>query len=146
MFTRNGERWGISQLHRVLTRRTYIGEHRFNRRSKKGEVKPEDEVVTVAVPPLIDLEIFEAVQTRLQVNNPKVTPPRVVSGLNLLTGICHCGNCGGAMTLRDGKNGRERYYACSRSGHGRAKSAARAGRSPWTSSTASWSATSSKGC
>ncbi len=113
MFTRSGGRWGIGQLHRVLTRRTYIGEHRFNRRSKKGEVKPEEEVVTVAVPPLIDLEIFEAVQKRLQVNNPKVTPPRVVSGPNLLTGICYCGNCGGAMTLRTGKNGRYRYYACS---------------------------------
>ncbi|SCM77621.1 hypothetical protein KL86PLE_41426 [uncultured Pleomorphomonas sp.] len=57
-------------------RRTYIGEHRFNRRSNKSEVKPEEEVVTVAVPPLIDLETFEAVQRRLQVNNPKVTPPR----------------------------------------------------------------------
>ena len=113
MFTRSGGRWGMGQLHRVLTRRTYIGEHRFNRRSKKGEVKPEEEVVTVAVPPLIDLEIFEAVQRRLQVNNPKVTPPRVVSGPNLLTGICYCGNCGGAMTLRTGKNGRYRYYACS---------------------------------
>jgi site-specific DNA recombinase len=113
MFTRSGGRWGIGQLHRVLTRRTYIGEHRFNRRSKKGEVKPEEEVVTVAVPPLIDLETFEAVQKRLQVNNPKVTPPRVVSGPNLLTGICYCGNCGGAMTLRTGKNGRYRYYACS---------------------------------
>jgi len=42
-----------------------------------------------------------------------VTPPHVVSGPNLLTGICHCGNCGGAMTLRTGKNGRYRYYACS---------------------------------
>ena len=113
MLTRSGGRWGIGQLHRILTRRTYIGEHRFNRRSKKGEVKPEEEIVTVAVPPLIDLETFEAVQSRLQANNPKVTPPRVVSGPNLLTGICHCGNCGGAMTLRTGKNGRYRYYACS---------------------------------
>lgn len=32
---------------------------------------------------------------------------------NLLTGTCYCGNCGGAMTLRTGKNGRYRYYACS---------------------------------
>ena len=113
MFTRNGGRWGIGQVHRILTRRTYMGEHRFNRRSNKGVVKPEEEIVAVPVPPLIDLEIFEAVQRRLQVNNPKVTPPRVVSGPNLLTGICHCGNCGGAMTLRTGKNGRYRYYACS---------------------------------
>lgn len=65
------------------------------------------------MPPLIDLEIFEAVQNRLKLNNPKVTPPRVVSGPNLLTGICYCDNYDGAMTLRTGKNGRYRYYACS---------------------------------
>ncbi|MFV0437193.1 MAG: recombinase family protein, partial [Desulfopila sp.] len=35
IFTRNGGRWGIGQLHRVLTRRTYIGEHQFNKRSQK---------------------------------------------------------------------------------------------------------------
>jgi len=58
-----------------------------------------DEVVTVPVPPLIDVEIFEAVQNRLKVNNPKVTPPRVVSGPNLLTGICYCGNCAGPLIL-----------------------------------------------
>ena len=72
MFTRSGGRWGIGQLHRVLTRRTYIGEHRFNRRSKKGEVKPEEEVVTVAVPPLIDLEIFE--EAKLAEQRQEVLP------------------------------------------------------------------------
>lgn len=76
-------------------------------------MKPEKEVVTVPVPPLTDRETFDAVQSRLRANNPKVTPPRVVSGPNLLTGICYCGNCGGAMTLRTGKSGRYRYYACS---------------------------------
>ena len=29
IFTRDGGRWGIGQLHRILTRRTYIGEHEF---------------------------------------------------------------------------------------------------------------------
>ena len=81
------QRWalGIGQLHRVLTRHTYIGEHRFNRRANKVVVKPEEEVISVPVPPPIDLEIFKAVRNRLKVNNPKVTPPRVVSGPNLLT-------------------------------------------------------------
>jgi hypothetical protein len=37
----------------------------------------------------------------------------VVSGPTLLTGICFCANCGGAMTLRTGKGGRYRYYTCS---------------------------------
>jgi site-specific DNA recombinase len=36
MFTRNGGRWGIGQLHRVLTRRTYIGEHRVQSPLQQG--------------------------------------------------------------------------------------------------------------
>ena len=39
--------------------------------------------------------------------------PRIVSGPTLLTGICFCAACGGAMTLRTGKGGRYRYYTCS---------------------------------
>jgi site-specific DNA recombinase len=36
----------------------------------------------------------------------------LVSGPTLLTGICFCAACGGAMTLRTGKSGRYRYYTC----------------------------------
>jgi len=70
-------------------------------------------VVGVAVPPLIEKAIFDTVQARLRLRNPKVTPARVTSGPTLLTGICFCGNCGGAMTLRTGKGNRYRYYTCS---------------------------------
>ncbi len=113
IYTRAGGRWGIGQLHRVLTRRTYVGEHQFNSRSKSKQKKPESEVVVVAVPPLIDAKVFDAVQEQLQARNPKIVPPRVVSGPTLLTGICYCAQCGGAMTIRTGKSGRYRYYACS---------------------------------
>src|SRR5499426_84266 len=113
IFTRDGGRWGIGQLHRILTRRTYIGEHEFNKRSKAKELKPQEEVVTVEVPPLIDRATFDTVQARLKARNPKVAPARVVSGPTLLTGICYCAKCGGAMTIRTGKSGRYRYYACS---------------------------------
>jgi site-specific DNA recombinase len=114
IFTRDGGRWGIGQVHRVLTRRTYIGEHQFNKRGKSKELKPEGEVITVPVPPIIDRETFDAVQKLLQARNPKTElPARVVIGPTLLTGICYCGNCGGAMTIRTGKSGRYRYYACS---------------------------------
>src|SRR3546814_975085 len=44
---------------------------------------------------------------------PKVMPARVISGPTLLTGLIHCAKCGGAMTIRTGKGGRYRYYACS---------------------------------
>lgn len=113
IFTRDGGRWGIGQVHRILTRRTYMGEHEFNKRSKTKELKPVSEIVTVPVLPIIDREIFDAVQKLLKARNPKVMPARVISGPTMLTGLIHCAKCGGAMTIRTGKGGRYRYYACS---------------------------------
>jgi DNA invertase Pin-like site-specific DNA recombinase len=113
IFTRDGGRWGIGQVHRILTRRTYMGEHEFNKRSKSKELKPKTEIVVVPVPPIIDKETFEAVQKLLKARNPKVMPSRVISGPTMLTGMIHCAKCGGAMTIRTGKGGRYRYYACS---------------------------------
>jgi site-specific DNA recombinase len=113
ILTRDGGRWGIGSLHRMLTRPAYIGRHEFNKRGKTKDLKPTDEVITVAVPPIIDQATFATVQARMKARNPKVTPPRVVSGPTLLTGLIHCAKCGGAMTIRTGKGGRYRYYTCS---------------------------------
>ena len=116
MLTRDSGKWGLAQIHAILTRTTYIGEHRFNTRSHKDrEKKPESEVAVMAVPPLIERETFDAVQARLKSRNPMVVPARVSSGPTLLTGICFCAKCGGAMTLRTGKGngGQYTYYTCS---------------------------------
>ncbi len=137
LFTRDGGRWGIGQVHRILTRRTYIGEHEFNKRSKAKALKPVSEIVTVAVPPIIEQTTFDAVQAHLRSRNPKVTPARVVSGPTLLTGICFCADCGGAMTLRTGRAGGIATTPA-RSRRGRARPAARAARSRWRSWTALW--------
>jgi DNA invertase Pin-like site-specific DNA recombinase len=111
--TRDGGRWGVDAVHKVLTRTTYIGRHRFNTKFwKTRKRKPETEVVEMAVPPIIDAAEFEAVQTLLKTRSPAMSAPRVVSGPTLLTGICFCAACGGAMTLRTGKSGRYRYYTC----------------------------------
>ena len=117
IFTRDGGRWGLAQIHTILTRTTYIGEHRFNTRSHKTrEKKPEGEVAVMEVPPMIDRETFDAVQARLKSRNPMMVPARITSGPTLLTGICFCAKCGGAMTLRTGRGsagGTYRYYTCS---------------------------------
>jgi len=39
----------------------------------------------------------------LKSRSPAMIAPRIVSGPTLLTGICFCAACGGAMTLRTGK-------------------------------------------
>jgi hypothetical protein len=112
--TRDGGRWGIGAVHKVLTRTTYTGRHRFNTRFwKTRERKPDTEVVEMAVPPIVEASEFEAVQALLKTRSPALTAPRIVSGPTLLTGICFCAACGKAMTLRTGKGGRYRYYTCS---------------------------------
>ena len=81
---------------------------------KDGTPKTTAEVVTVPVPPIVDRETFDAVQQLLKKRAPMVTPGRTVSGPTLLTGICFCADCGGAMTLRtSGKAKHYRYYTCS---------------------------------
>jgi DNA invertase Pin-like site-specific DNA recombinase len=111
--TRDGGRWGVDAVHRVLTRTTYIGRHRFNTKFwKTRERKAETEIVEMAVPAIVDTDEFEAVQMLLKSRSPAMVAPRIVSGPTLLTGICFCAACGGAMTLRTGKSGRYRYYTC----------------------------------
>ncbi|MEP3669313.1 MAG: recombinase family protein, partial [Roseibium sp.] len=115
--TKRGARFGVGTLHGILTNRVYVGEHVFNRRNSKTQKEnPVSEHIVVAVPPIIERDEFETVQSMLKARNPKVTPPRVVTGPILLTGLAKCATCGGGMTLRTGtsKNGTiHRYYTCS---------------------------------
>lgn len=111
--TRVGARWGIGTVHSMLTRTTYMGVHRFNRFDwKTKQPKPESEVVQYAVDAIVELHEFDAVQRALKARNSRNTPPRVVTGPILLTGLATCATCGGGMTLRTGKYGRYRYYTC----------------------------------
>ncbi len=112
--TQTGGRWGVGGVHEVLTRTTYMGLHRFNVYSwRKKAQKPEEEVVQIAVPPIIETKEFEVVQQLLRERSPQLKAPRFVNGTTLLGGICFCADCGGAMTLRtSGKGEQYRYYTC----------------------------------
>jgi len=115
--TRRGQTFGVGTVHNILTSTTYIGQCKFNRRSSRtGEQKPDDEIVTVAVPAIIEPDVFERVQRQLHARSPQVVAPRVTTGPILLTGIAICATCQGGMTLRTGtsKTGTiHRYYTCS---------------------------------
>ncbi|MDE5442270.1 hypothetical protein GWG65_12585 [Bradyrhizobium sp. CSA207] len=79
--TRDGGRWGVDAVHKVLTRTTYIGRHRFNTKHwKTRERKPEAEVVEMAVPPIIEAAEFEAVQTLLKTRRTASWPNTSSSG------------------------------------------------------------------
>ncbi|GAA4020967.1 recombinase family protein [Sphingomonas swuensis] len=110
-----GKPFHVSNVNAVLRRTTYMGTHYFNQKdSRAGERRPREQWVELAVPVIIAEDDFQTVQARLAERNPRRTPARVVSGPTLLIGLAKCLGCGGAMTIRTGKSGQYRYYACSR--------------------------------
>lgn len=112
--TQTGGRWGVGAVYMVLTRKTYIGRHHFNVTCwRKKERKSADEVVEVAVEPIVGEEEFAEVQAIMRSRSPQLKAPRFVSAGTLLGGVCFCADCGGAMTLRtSGKGNQYRYYTC----------------------------------
>jgi site-specific DNA recombinase len=115
--TRAGATWGIGPIHALLTHPVYAGRMRFNRtEARSRRRKAESEHVFAEAPAIMEPAVFEQVQRVLKARNPRVTPPRIVTGPILLTGLALCASCQGAMTLRTGtsKTGKvHRYYTCS---------------------------------
>ena len=115
--TRDGGRWGVDAVHKVLTRTTYIGRHRFNTKFwKTRERKPETEVVEMAVPAIIDEAEFEVVQMLLKSRSPAMDRAHGSSAGRPSLPASASARPAGAMTLRTGKSGRYRYYTCSHQG------------------------------
>ena len=111
---RTGTKFSAKTVHEILRRSTYAGRHFFNQfDSKTRKQKHRDEWIECKVPAIVDGKTFDDVQRLLKSRSPKNTPPRVVNGPTLLTGLAKCASCGGGMTLRTGKGGRYRYYSCS---------------------------------
>jgi site-specific DNA recombinase len=123
---KGGDRWRSSTLGTMLRNEAYIGRlHQFrqyrieprlrrqpaSRTNKTSLVlRPREEWITVEVPSLVPLELFEAVQRKLDRNT-------ILSGRNtkreyLLSGLLYCSQCGGRMgghTTHDVP-----YYRCYR--------------------------------
>jgi site-specific DNA recombinase len=114
--TRRGATFGVGPMHGILTNSCYAtGKWPYGvRNSKTGTPHDPANIVEIDIPPIIPVELFERVKARLTQNNPKLTPPRVVNGPTLLTGLAVCASCGAGMT-RTGTNRRHRsyrYYSC----------------------------------
>jgi site-specific DNA recombinase len=114
--TRRGATFGVGPMHGILTNSCYAtGKWHYGvRNSKTGTLHDPANIIEIDIPPIIPVELFERVKARLTQNNPKLTPPRVVNGPTLLTGLAVCASCGAGMT-RTGTNRRHRsysYYSC----------------------------------
>src|SRR5262249_11424987 len=110
--TRLGSSFGVSPMHKILTNPCYAtGKWPYGvRNSRTGALHNPATVVEIAVPTIIPVELFERIKKRLSHNNPKITPPRIVNGPTLLTGLAICASCGAPMT-RTGTRRRDRFYS-----------------------------------
>ena len=115
--TRTGGRWGTSRVHSLLSNPVYAGRQRFNvKDSRTYRLKGASEHIYCDAPAVVGSETFDRVQALLKSRNPRVNPPRIVTGPILLTGLVVCASCGGSMTLRAGTSRSGdvyRYYSCS---------------------------------
>ena len=102
--TAGGKLFGKNSFHAVLHNRKYIGEYNYN-----GEISLSD-----AIPPLVQREVFEAVEHRLSMQ--RMAPARAKADEPyLLTPKIFCAECGAHMAGESGKscNGSKyQYYAC----------------------------------
>lgn len=104
--TRKGAKWGIGQVHRMLSDPIHKGDYWRNRDSEASEP------ILIPVPPISPADDFDQTQRTLVSRNPKKVPPRTVSSPILLSGLATCAKCGSGMLISTGKGGKYRYYAC----------------------------------
>jgi site-specific DNA recombinase len=115
--TRRGATIGVGPVHKILTNACYASwQWPYGvRSSRDGKKHDPSTVIHIPVPVLVEQADFDRVQTKLTRSNPKTTPPRVVNGPLLLTGIAMCATCGSGMTRTGTTNRQGRshsYYSC----------------------------------
>jgi site-specific DNA recombinase len=115
--TRRGATFGVGPVHKILTNVCYAtGQWPYGvRSSRDGKKYDPSTVVHIAVPTLIEQIEFDRVAAKLANSNPRTTPPRVVNGPSLLTGVAVCASCGSGMTRTGTTNRQGRsysYYSC----------------------------------
>jgi len=113
--------WGVSVIGRLLRNEAYIGRTYYNRtasvwdrrpaKAKRQVRRPRDQWIPIAIPAIIDEELFEAAQ-RVSYDNSKWSPRRSEPNHWLLRGLIKCGHCGVSVSCHKmrGRNGGSNYY------------------------------------
>ena len=102
--THKGKPFNVGGISLILKNRKYIGEYKYG-----------DVVIPDGIPAIIERNLFERVQLRMEAN--KHAPARAKADEEyLLTTKLFCGNCGRLMAGESGKSGgngaKYRYYKC----------------------------------
>jgi site-specific DNA recombinase len=123
--SKRGQAFGKNSLNSILKNEKYVGKFVFNKKLEKDVsgkrnpcIKPEDEWIVVpgGVPALIDEELYNKVQAKME-NNKKKAGQFKAREIYLLSGLIECADCGASMygnTRMCGRN-KSNYssYRCS---------------------------------
>lgn len=118
--------WSIACISKMLTNPTYRGRALYNRhqavpptsgrKSTRNKLRPPKEWIEIAVPAIVNDDVFEAAQ-RVSREHSYFSPRRSQPGHWLLRRLVVCGHCGVKTHCQGtkGQSGRElRYYVCNR--------------------------------
>jgi site-specific DNA recombinase len=121
----SGGPWAKSSVSYILRNKTYIGQWGYGKREVKStdaynkakkvsraRTEEEDYIITVAVPAIIPLPLWNATQARLTRNRGTGGKPALYP--YLLRGHIKCAKCGGTMVSESTKRecGAYLYYKC----------------------------------
>ena len=105
ILTTAGRPFTLDIVNRILKNRKYIGEYEFR-----------DIVAKDVIPVIVELDLFNRVQDRLEKNKYAPARNKAIEEKYLLTTKLHCGDCGSFMVGESGTSSTGviyRYYKCS---------------------------------
>ncbi len=116
--------WSVSTIGRLIRNEAYVGRAYYNRtaavldrrptKAKRQVRRPRDQWIPIAVPAIVDEELFDAAQ-RVSYDNSKWSPRRADPEHWLMRGLVKCGHCGVSVSCHKmrGRNGAfHHYYYC----------------------------------
>ena len=111
--TGNGQRWGKTTVHKILTNEAYCGTLVWGGRPGHRAIHSDDPPVKVenAWPAIVDRATFTQVQEKMASKRPRTIHPRTIPSPYLLSGFLFC-SCGHAMVGRSAKSHQYYYYTC----------------------------------
>ncbi len=104
--------WAKSSVHKILKNETYAGTAYYNKTRRDPaqpsiqSTRPREEWIPVDVPPIINRDLWEAAQERLELNRKRSR--RLPRRFYMLRGMLVCGACGRAYSGEFSKG--KRYY------------------------------------
>ncbi|SDY14347.1 recombinase family protein [Eubacterium barkeri] len=122
--TRNGRNFSAGTVREILTNEKYSGVYVFNRSAPKANgkrnnhaSKSPDEIIRIpgGCPAIVSEETFRTVKTRMS-KNLRTGGRYNAKRMYILSGVIHCGACGGGMSGSSIRGGRSKklyhYYIC----------------------------------